>query len=51
MVEGEGFCYETKPSTFVNPNKENALMVPNHEKKGDYYVNLRLSQLKNELQF
>ena len=24
-------------------------MVPNHEKKGDYYVNLYLSQLTNKL--
>ena len=24
-------------------------MVPSHEKKGDYYVNLCLSQLTNEL--
>ena len=30
-------------------NKENELMVPNHENKGDYYLNLCLSQLTNEL--
>ena len=35
----------------INPNEENVFMMPNHEKKGDYYVNPCLSQLKVELQF
>ena len=30
-------------------NKENEFMVPNHEKKRDYCVNLCLSQLTDEL--
>ena len=34
-----------------NAYKENVFMMPNHEKKEDYYMNLRLSQLKSELQF
>ena len=34
---------------FVYPNKENTLMVPNHEKKGDYYVNQGLPHLIDEL--
>ena len=32
-------------------NKENAFIVPNHEKKVDYYVNPYLSKLKVEFQF
>ena len=30
---------------FIYPNKENAFMVPNHEKKEDYYMNLCLPYL------
>ena len=33
----------------VFPMKENALTVPNYEKKGDYYVNLCLPYLIGEL--
>ena len=33
------------------PNEENKVMIPNHEKEGDYYVNLCSSQLTNELWF
>ena len=33
----------------INPKEENVFMMPNHEKKGDYYVNPCLSQLKYEL--
>ena len=43
MVEKEVFFM--KPSiNIVYPNKENVFMMPNHEKKGDYYVNLYLSK-------
>ena len=31
------------------PNDGNVIMVPNHEKRGDYYVNPSLSQLKDDL--
>ena len=38
MVGSEVFCM--KPThRFVYPNEENEFMVPNHQKKGDYYVN------------
>ena len=40
MVESEVIIY---------PNEENVFVVPNHEKKGDYYVNPCQSQLKIEL--
>ena len=33
----------------IYPNKENVFTVPNHERKGDYYANLCLSQWKDEL--
>ena len=42
---------EKEEDYFMNPNKENMFKVPNHEMKRDYYLNLCLSQLKNELQF
>ena len=35
--------------TDVYPNKKNVFMVPNHEKKGDYYMHPYLSQLTDEL--
>ena len=35
----------------IYPNEENMVMVPNHEKNGDYYVNPCLSQSKDKLQF
>ena len=35
----------------INPKDENVFMMPNHEKKGDYYVKRYLTQLKYELQF
>ena len=28
-----------KPKHIINPNKENVFLMPNHEKKRDYYVN------------
>ena len=45
------FSFQTKASNIINPNVENVFMTPNHEKKGDYYVNPSLSQLKYEPQF
>ena len=39
MIErGVFFC--NKRLNIVYPNEENVLMLPNHERKGDYYVNL-----------
>ena len=35
----------------VYRSKENVFIVPNHEKKADYYVNPYLLKLKDELQF
>ena len=32
----------------VHPNEETDFMIPNHEMKGDYYVNPFLSELINE---
>ena len=48
MVEKQVF-HMNQSIEIVYPNKENMFMVPNHEKKGDYYVNPCLSQLKGEL--
>ena len=45
------FSFQTKASNIINPKVENVFMTPNHEKKGDYYVNPSLSQLKYEPQF
>ena len=36
---------------FIYPNEQNMLMVPNHEKKEDYYVNPCSSELIDGLQF
>ena len=36
------FSYEIR-ALIHYPNMENVFMVPNHEKKGDYYLNLHLS--------
>ena len=47
--EKKSFSYETKVIISFYPNKENDFMVPNLEKKGDYYVNPSLSELTNEL--
>ena len=48
MVEKEVFLMN-QSFDIIYPNKENMSMVPNHEKKGDYYANPCLSQLTNEL--
>ena len=37
IVEVEVFLLKPKHQ-IIYPNKENAVMVPNHEKKGDYYL-------------
>ena len=50
MVGSEVFLMRPK-GQFIYPNEENVFMVPNHEKKGDYYVNPCLSQLTYELWF
>ena len=47
MVEKEVFFWNQRLN-IIYPNEENVLMVPNHERKGDYYVNLCLSELMNE---
>ena len=44
----KSFSYETDINV-IYPNEDNEFMVPNHEKKGDYYMNLCLSQLINEI--
>ena len=56
MVESEVFLMKTNDGfdlsqmmKIIYPNKKNVFMVPNHEMKGYYYVNLCLSQLKNKL--
>ena len=36
---------------YINPNEENVFIMPNLEMNRDYYVNPRLSQFKDELQF
>ena len=48
IIEGKAFLMRRKHQ-FIYPNKENKFMDPNHEKKGDYYVNPCLSNLMDEL--
>ena len=50
LVERDVFLIKLKQQ-FIYPHKENALMVPNHVKKGDYCVNPCLSHLADELWF
>ena len=50
MVGKEVFLIKTNHQ-FYNSNEEYKFLVPNHEKKGYYYVNLYLSQLTDELWF
>ena len=50
MGQREVFLFKPK-HRFIYPNRWNEFVVPNHKKKGEYYVNPRLSQLKYELQF
>ena len=45
------FSYEKKSINIFNPNEGNVFMTPNHEKKGDCYMKIGLSQLKGKLQF
>ena len=50
MVEREVFLMKAKHKYHLS-NEENVFMVPNHEKKGDCYVNLCLSQLNDGVRF
>ena len=46
------FSYETKVSNkIIYHNNQNEFIVPNHEKKKDYFMDSSLFQLKNELEF
>ena len=47
MVERDVFFWNQRLN-IIYPNEENVLMVPNHKRKGDYYVNLCLSKSMNE---
>ena len=48
MVERDVFLMN-QSMNIIYPNEDNAFVVPNHERKGDYYVNPWFSQLTNEL--
>ena len=49
LKNGERKSFLTKPKyQFIYPNEQNKFMVPNLEKKGDYYLNLCLSKLTNK---
>ena len=48
MIEKEDFLMKQSINV-IYPNEDNELIVPNHEKKGDYHVNPCLSQLINDL--
>ena len=48
MVEREAFLTKPKHQCHLS-NEENEFMVPNQEKKGDYYENMCWSQWTNEL--
>ena len=50
MIQREVPLFKPKHQ-FIYPNEKNELVVPNHYKKRDYYVNPYLSQLKDELSF
>ena len=50
MVERDFFTWN-QSTNIIYPIKENVFMMPNHQKKGDYYVNPCWSQLKVKLQF
>ena len=45
----EKFFFRNQSINIVYPNKENAFIVPNHEKEEDYYVNPFLPHLIEEL--
>ena len=47
MVERDVFFWNQRLH-IIYPNEENILMVPNHERKGDYYVNWHLSKSTNK---
>ena len=48
LVERENF-FRNQSINVIYPNEENVLMVPNHEKEEDYYVNPSLSKMKDVL--
>ena len=48
MVERKVFLMKPKHK-FIYPNEKNEFVGLNHENKGDYHVNLCLSQLRDEL--
>ena len=48
MLGKEVFLKKPKHQ-FIYPIEENEFMVPNHEKRGDYYVTPCLSQLTDKL--
>ena len=48
MVDGKPFPMKPQYQS-IYPNKQNEFMGPNHGKKGDYYLNLCLSQFTDEL--
>ena len=41
--------YQTKTDNVIDLKAKNEFVVPNPDKKGDYYVNPCLSQLANKL--
>ena len=45
------FFLWSRTINIIYPNEENVLMLPNNEKKGDYYMNPYLSQLTDEIWF
>ena len=48
MVERKAFL-ANQSANIVYPNEENMIAVPNHKKNEDYYENLGLSYLMDEL--
>ena len=48
MVGSEVFLMKLKHQ-FIYRKNENVFIVPNHGKKGDYYVNPCLTQLTDEI--
>ena len=50
MVEREVFLWN-QSTNIIYPNEENVFLVPNHDKKGDYYVNPYLSQMEDKIHF
>ena len=51
VVEKEVFLMKLKHQYHLSEQGESVYSVPNHEMKGEYYVNPCLSQLTDELWF